>query len=137
MSIELETRDITLPVSGLLVTIREGDGFSDRVLLKKIRRLHEAVHDYVASLTVSIGDNTKVTARDIKNLLVPDQEYLVVECFKLNYGDQFEFNFHCPSCEHEEAQAVDLNELEMRPLPEGTSGPDPVIVLGTASQTAP
>lgn len=129
MSTELETREITLPVSGEQVVIREGDGFSDRLLLKKIRRPYEAVHDYVASLTVSIGDNTKVTARDIKNLLVPDHEYIVVECFKLNYGDSFEFSFTCPSCSHEEAQAVPLNDLELRPIPEGTHAPDPIFVI--------
>jgi len=110
-------RTITLPVCGLEAVIREGDGYSDRALLKKKKRLYEVVPDYLASMTVSIGGE-KASRASILDLVAPDQEFLAIEIYKLNYGEVFEFRFTCPFCSHEQDGEADLDSLEFTPPPD-------------------
>lgn len=126
---ERDTKDITLPISGRVVVIREGDGYSTRALLKKNKRIFESIYDYLASMCVSIDGKEEVTSEDILHILAPDQEYLSIEIYKHCYGDIFEFDFTCPSCVKTHPHKVPLNKLDYIPLGEGLTGPDPVISI--------
>ena len=106
------TNTITLPISNKEVIIREGDGYSDKILLKKNKKLYETYPEYLASLVVDIDGKERVNKRDVLDLFAPDQEYLAIECYKLNYGNEFKFMFTCPHCEHNEEHSVDLETLE-------------------------
>lgn len=125
---EREDKEVTLPISGKRIVIREGDGFSTRALLKKNKRIFESVYDYIASMCVSIDDKP-ASKEAILKLLVPDQEYLSIEVYKHCYDEIFDFDFTCPSCEKTNPQKVPLNNLEFKQLVGNFSGPDPVITL--------
>lgn len=123
-----ERRELILPVSQMPAVIRETDGYVDKTAFRK--RFTEARYDYLASITDSIGNDERIGTAKILALLVPDQEYIAIEQYKLNYGDIFRFTFYCPVCGHGDSQrqAVDLSKLELRPItPESTGSPDPTL----------
>lgn len=122
-----ETRDIALPISGKKIVIREGDGYSTRALLKKNKRIYDSVFDYLASMVVTIDDRPNISRSDVLKLLTPDQEFLSIEAYRLNYGDDFEFEFSCPSCDAESDQIVNLTKLTFIELSKELTGPDPII----------
>lgn len=121
---ELVQKTIVLPVCQREAEIREGDGYSDRALLKKKKRIYQVIPDYLASMTVSIGGEN-ATRKEILDLATPDQEFLAIEIYKLNYGDIFDFSFACPFCGHSTDGEADLDALEFIPAP------DPPEVSGT------
>jgi hypothetical protein len=126
---ELLTAEVILPVSSITCEIHEGDGYNDRVLLKKGKRLYQVLPEYLASLITSInGEKAKVA--DVMQFLVPDYEFLLVESYKLNYGNSLSFMNVCSACGQLNKHDVDLSELPLIPLSEDiTGGPDPVIDL--------
>lgn len=121
-------RTIKLPISGQEAIIQEGDGYADRVLLKKKKRIFEVIPEYLASMCISIGGQ-KATREKVLDLPTPDQEFLAVEIYRLNYGDVFEFSFTCPQCNASQEGEVDLDSLEFTPPP------DPPIVNGKLPRT--
>jgi hypothetical protein len=127
---ELEQRELVLPISGRKAVIREGDGYSDRALFRNNKRAFEALYNYLAPLVVSIDDDKRVSAATIKDLLVPDSEFLAIECYKLNYGEELEFSFVCQTCGQSSDHAASLTELEMRKISAQAVGvTDPAIKL--------
>lgn len=123
---EQETKIITLPVSKLEAVIQEGDGSTERVILKRGKKIYEVFPEYLAAMTTRIGDKTQITVQHILDLFAPDQEYIAVELSKLNYGDSWDFEFACGSCNKSSDQSYDLNKLDYRePPPE--MGPDPTV----------
>ena len=130
MSFEYEQRELTLPISGYPVTIQEGSGFATRLLLKRGKRGSETIFDYLASLTVSLNGQTKVSAKFLKDLLVPDHEYLAVECHRLCYGDDFEFDVTCPYCSEVTHNTFNWGDVDFIPIsPESSGPPDPTITV--------
>lgn len=128
-NVDLDTRTFTLPVSGLEAVIREGDGYSDRLLLKKNTKTSDAVYDYLASLVVSLGGKSPVVASDLMDLYAPDTEFIMIECHKLNYGDVFDFTHTCPSCNFEERKGIPLLKLEYKSLPKSLQKPEPLVEI--------
>lgn len=126
---ELLTAEVSLPLSTHIVGLSEGTGYTDRVLLKKGKRIHELLPEYLLALTKTInGEKPKLA--DILNLLVPDFEFLLIEAYKLNYGDILEFNNVCAECGKVTMQSFDMSTLPMLPLPKACSGPpDPTLDL--------
>lgn len=126
---ELLTNEVTLPLSQFFVSIKEGTGYTDRVLLKKGKRIHQLLPEYILALTTSInGEKPKLA--DITNLLVPDFEFLLIEAYKLNYGDMLEFNNVCGECGKVTLHSFNMNDLQLLPLPKACSGPpDPTLDL--------
>ena len=122
----LETRSLTFPVCKETVVIQEGDGFVDRLLLKKNKKFFDVVNDYIAALTVSMGGITKVTSEHVIDLLAPDHTFLQVECFRLSYGELFEFDHFCGACGETSPQSVDLTKLEFRELAPELDSTDPI-----------
>lgn len=122
----LETKTLVFPICGEQVVVTEGDGYADKVLLKKGKKFYDAVDDYLAFLTVSMGGITKVLGNHISDLLSVDHTFLQIECFKLNYGD-FEFDHFCGECKKTEAQVIPMEKLPFTLLDSELSGPDPII----------
>lgn len=135
-----ETREIELFVSKKRAVIRETDGDTDDILVQPGKRMHEMIPEYLAAVTVSIGDKTPVTPDDILDLLVPDQEFLAIEIAKLTNDDEpIIVRDECDDCPDDPVGiGVDLAELHLRQLPEGAEGPDPVfeIFLPRSNQLA-
>lgn len=126
----VSTEEITLPVSQLNAVIMEGDGYSDRLLLKRNRRIDQLIPDYLASMTQSIGAKQGVTRDDIQDLLLPDSEYLAVKIFRLNYGDIFDFRYRCSGCNKTQPGEFPLKDLPFIELPPEFQGnPDPTVSL--------
>jgi len=121
---DLQTKSIVLPISNSVCIIQEADGFADKILFSKKFNLHKTYPDYWAYCTKTI-DGKKPTAQDIKRLLIPDQQYLAIEIYKLSYGDEMELKTACTACGKPIGVTVNLAELEIRPLPEGANPPDP------------
>jgi hypothetical protein len=128
-NVDLDTRTLTLPISGFEAIIREGDGYSDRLLLKKNTKTADAVYDYLASLMISLDGKSPVIAHDLLNLYAPDTEYIMVECYKLNYGTTFDFNHTCPACNYEERKGIPLDKLDYKELPPALRKPDPTVEI--------
>jgi hypothetical protein len=125
--LERETKEIVLPISQKKVVIREGDGYSYRALIKRNKRIFESIYDYMASMVVSIDGKENINRENVLKLLLPDQEYLSIEIYRICYGDVFEFQFTCPACGKTNEQEFPLDKLEFMPLKEGLTGPDPII----------
>jgi len=122
-----ETKEIILPLSKREVTIQEGDGYTERALLKKNKKIYQTVPHYIAASVISIDGKEKATVNDIQDLLVPDIEALLVEIYKLNHGNEFWFDYVCQECGKQSEVMVDLDALDYRDLPDGVEGTDPVI----------
>lgn len=119
-----------LPISRKEVVLREGDGYTEKAMMKKNRRLFETVSYYLAAMTVKLGDTDKPSRDDILSLSTPDIEYLSIEAYKLNIGDIFEFDFTCPHCgKPDQPMSFDLNALEFRSLPPEVDGVDPTLQI--------
>ena len=128
----MERREHTffLPISRQEVAMREGDGYTEKALIKKNRRLYETISFYLAAMTLRLGDKEKPERDDILSLLVPDIEYMMIEAYKLNIGDIFEFDYTCPECKKtDQPMEFDLNSLEYRSLPPELDSTDPTISL--------
>ena len=126
---ELLKSEVVLPLCSQSVELSEGTGYVDRILMKKGKRIHELLPEYLLALTKTInGEKPKLA--DIMDLLVPDFEFLLIEAYKLNYGDLLEFNNVCNECGKLTSQKVDVSSLPLLPLPKACSGPpDPVLDL--------
>ena len=130
MSYQLAEKELILPISQHVVVIREGDGFATKLLLKRGKRGSETIYDYLASFIVSLDGLEKITARGLKDLLVPDNEYLAVECHRFNYGERFEFGLTCPYCSELTQNAINWGTVEYLPLSTESSGPpDPIVTI--------
>lgn len=126
----LDERSVTLPVSKVVAVIREADGYSDRVLLKKNSRVSDNIPDYLASLTKSLDGKGNVTKNDILALLAPDYKALHIESYRVSYGDEFTFQNQCMACGSVSRHMIDLSQLVIDPLPEGSDGgTDPLFDL--------
>lgn len=122
------TRVITLPVSHYQATIREGDGYAEKILFAQEDNIHLAYPDFWALLTEEL--NGKKPDRDaILSLVIPDQRALAIEIFKLSYGSTLKLTAKCSKCGLPANYKVDLNKLPIVPLPEGLLPPDPTIKI--------
>jgi hypothetical protein len=125
-----ETREVVLPIGGQNVKIKEGDGYATRILLKRNKKMFEIISDYLASFVVSIGSLKKVTPAHILDLFVPDQDFLSVECYKLNYGDTFIFNEMCLACGTESEHSFPLADMKfVKPKVEDSRDPSVIVIL--------
>jgi hypothetical protein len=127
---ELSTTRIVLPVSKLEAEIVEGDGYSDRLLLKRNKRIDQLIPDYLASMTKSLGAKKGVSRDDIQDLLLPDSEYLAVETYRVNYGELFDFRYRCSGCNKTIPGDFKLEDLPFMELAAEFQGnPDPTITI--------
>ena len=130
MSYQLAEKELILPISQHVVVIREGDGFATKLLLKRGKRGSETIYDYLASFIVTLDGMEKISAKELKDLLVPDTEYLAIECHRFNYGERFEFDLTCPYCSELTHNAINWATVEYIPLSSDSSGPpDPIVTI--------
>lgn len=124
---ELLTREVVTPIGKATVKIQEGTGYSDRILLRKGKRLHQMLPEYLKSLIQSIdGEPCKI--EDVMHLLVPDYEFLLIENYITSFNSQLEFMNVCSSCGQLNKHEIDLSALPLLELPEDCEGgPDPVM----------
>ena len=123
------TKDIVLPISQLSASIKEGDGWNEKILFSQGEKIHLTLPDYWASLTTKLGDKQKPTGDDILDLTLPDQHTLAIEIFKLSYGNILELRWTCAGCNKKAKYKVDLDTLEFIPPPEGAVPPDPTFEI--------
>ena len=120
IDVEYLRKTVMLPVCGLEAEVREGDGNAEAILRAGgWGSLAKNLPSYWAHLTVRIGENTQVTAKDILDLALPDQHVLGVEIWRCNYGDLLELSGACPGCGDPMGFGVPLDQLELRPMPAG------------------
>jgi hypothetical protein len=121
---QLSEKTIVLPISNYVAAIREADGYADRLLFSKRNNFTKAYPEYWAHCCKEL-DGKKPTAADILNLLLPDQNFLSIEIFKLSYGDNLDLETVCLGCGKEIGVTVDLSKLVLRPLPDNATPPNP------------
>ena len=121
-------QEITLPISGGKAVVKTVDGMVYLSMLGN-KKAEESAYNYLSIVTDSINGVGNVTAKMIKDLLVPDQEAIAIHQYIINYGD-FDFGFVCPYCEVPDDHCVDLETLDLLPIhPDSSGAPDPVICL--------
>ena len=126
---ELLTTEVITPISQLKIVVQEGTGYNERALLKKGKRLHQVIPDYLASLIAEM-DGKPCKTSDVMQFLVPDYEFLLIEAYKNCFDPFLSFVNVCSNCGQMNSHTVNLSELPMIPLPENcTGGTDPVIDL--------
>jgi len=126
---ELLTTEVITPISQLKIVVQEGTGYNERALLKKGKRLHQVIPDYLASLIAEM-DGKPCKTSDVMQFLVPDYEFLLIEAYKNCFDSFLSFVNVCSNCGQMNSHTVNLSELPMIPLPENcTGGTDPVIDL--------
>ena len=111
------TKTFNLPYSKTSVEITEGDGYGDRLFTQKGKRTFEVIPDYIALVVNKLGDIVKPSRDQILDLVVPDQEWISIENYKLNYGDILRLNNLCPRCGDPIVTVQDLSKLEIIPAP--------------------
>ncbi len=115
------------------MSVMEGDGSANRILMSKNRKMFEVVPRYLAFLTTSIGHRTSIEEKDVLDLFVVDQEWALVENYKAHYGNILEFgDMPCPNreCRKLGDHTKDLEELEVIQLPvELRNSEDPTITV--------
>ena len=126
MPSEQETRTVTLPISGKVAVIQEGDGYDDLRILKKNKLPYQTVPDYIAAAVQSLDGDENVRRDQILALFVPDQEFLSIEIFRLKYGDTFTFEMTC-KCGEKCTQSFDLSKLTYTPPPDCAISSDPTL----------
>lgn len=127
---ELLKRSVVAPLSGSQVVLKEGDGYCDRMLSKNANKLSHAIPDYLASLVVSIDNDNEITRDKILKLLIPDYEYLLIEAYLLNYGENLDFRRVCRYCGAFNEHSVPINNFPLIEPPAGhTGGKDPVYTI--------
>lgn len=89
----------------------------------------QSMPDYVAAAVQSLDGNDNVSREDILALLVPDQEFLLIEIYRLKYGDIFDFGFTCGECGHDGPQSADLSKLDMLSPPVTDNPKDPTLTV--------
>jgi hypothetical protein len=124
------TKEITLPVSGLQAVVKESDANAEDLLWAKgLENLHKALPDYWAALTLRIGDNERVGREDILSLLLPDQQFVAIEIFRVSTPDDILMLSGSLSGDGALSYAVNMGELDVIPLPDGAVGPDPTFIF--------
>lgn len=127
---ELLRKSVVTPLAGSQVILREGDGYADRMLSKNANKLSHAIPDYLAFMIVSVDNDSEITRDKVLELLVPDYEYLLIEAYKLNYGDDLEFRRVCRYCGAYDEHSVPIGNLPVVEPPAGhTGGKDPVYTI--------
>lgn len=113
------------------VGLRRGDGYSNNFLTSKNKKMFEVIPKYLASLVIRIGNKTKIDEDGILELFVVDQEWMLVENHRAQYGDIIELEaVPCPKCGKPSDFIQDINELEVIQLPpELRDSEDPTITL--------
>jgi hypothetical protein len=119
------TKDIVLPISKLGASIKEGDGWNEKILFSQREKIHLALPDYWASLTTKLGEKVKPSGDDILDLTLPDQHTLAIEIFKLSYGNILELRWVCAGCSKKAKYTIDLDTLDFIPPPPDAAPPDP------------
>ena len=126
----LEKKTVTLPLNGKDVVIQETDGYADRLILKRNKKMYELIVDYLAVLVQSIGSLRKITTDHILDLYIPDQDHLLIEGYKINYGEIFEFNNMCYVCGEISPHEFPLKSMKFTyPDVENKADPEIEIVL--------
>lgn len=113
------------------MTVVQGDGSANAILLAKNKRMFEVTPRYLAHLTRSIGARTNIEEKDILDLAVADMEWALVENYRAHYGDILDFeDMPCPNrdCRKAADHSLDLGKLEVIQLPvELRDSEDPTI----------
>jgi len=110
---EFET---TLPGSGQVVKFKPlTTGQLKKLLVyeneKSIIVQEEAMDQLITSCVISEDF-------DIDELYLQDRFFLLIEIRKKTKGEQYEFTFKCPKCNSQSINSLDLNDLEVKKIPE-------------------
>ena len=128
--IPLKTREFTLYIADELVVLQEQIGYLELVITGQGKKNNEMAYDYLAKTAISIGDNETINPEAVKGLKAPDNEQLAVEAYILNYGEIFDFEYMCPSCNEPSEQGIDLVNLPFRYLDASVvKCPNPIVEI--------
>jgi hypothetical protein len=128
MAVEPLTNTITLPL-GLEAVVREADGNAERILFSKKSKIHQALPGYWAACTLRLGEIEKPSREDILNLKEPDQTFLAIEIYRATFGDKLILQGDDPDTGRPAGFEVNLAKLDVMPIPDGQTGPDPVFAF--------
>lgn len=123
-----ETRKLLLKLSGIPVVLEEGSGYTTRRILRRNLKLYELVTESVAASVKKLGEVTSVTPQHINELFMQDIDFLSVEAYRLNYGDDFVFKHQCFFCSFQDSYSLPLGEMEFK-LPVCGGLPDPTVSI--------
>ena len=129
---EYNTRESKLVVSALDIVVREADAKWRQYLYDNAKRYDEVLPNYWAGLTVSLGANEKVAAKDLLKLRSPDLDQIAIDIFRAGTkDDSLTLTGRCPDCNKRVNYVKDLSTLDFMPIPDGKTGPDPTFEFTT------
>lgn len=129
MAYEYRTIDVVLPVRGETVKIQETNAFSEQGMFKEGLTGIEGIVDYWVSSIKAIGENNSPTRKDFYDLTEPDRVFISIENFKVSISDTILLTGPCAGCGEPANFEVPLNSLDLIPIPDGATPPDPLFTV--------
>jgi hypothetical protein len=122
---EYRTLTVTPPVLQQEVVIRETNAYNEQLIFDDKSEQLDALVSYWASVVQSIGEIKKPVKKNFYDLTEPDRIFLGIEIFKLSISETLSLSGPCAACGDPANFVVDLNTLDLIPLPEGATPGDP------------
>lgn len=128
-------RDTLLPVgwedaSGQLrrtASLRKMRGHEEALLYDSSLSAGRLVTELLAGCLTRLGDETHVSANDVRKLYSADRNYLLLEIRRFTLGDAMPCVYGCPTCGVDNRVVEDLGGIDVR-RHEGERAPQSVLV---------
>lgn len=129
MAYEYRKIEVVPPVLQLPIVLKETNAFGELNIYSEFASPVEALVEYWMSAIVSIGDNKSPTKDDFYKLTEPDRIFVGIENFKLSVSDELTLTGPCAGCGEPANFKIDLKKLDLLPIPDGATPPDPTFTL--------
>lgn len=99
--------------------IREISGHEEDMLASKKIQSSKKMGSLLAKCCTRLGPYTgEELERQVKKLPIGDRVLLLLRIRQVTLGDEFPYRHECPNCEYKGMFTVDLNDMEVRPMPD-------------------
>lgn len=116
-------KTITLPISKKVVSINQMTGIEEEILTdsKTIKNAGKLITELLTSIIVEM-DGKSASRQDVKDLLIGDRDFILVELRKISLGEIIESSFVCPNCGEKIHDEVSLDDLKVKEVGEDFEG---------------
>ena len=123
--IKRNTRQFVMPVCKWETVVREGDGNAEDVFDRQGTDWIDHVPEWAAYHVVSMGPIEKVSADNILDLQVQDQESLFLNIRQCLVGDDLTLRVACVHCLEQAGIKLNLDDVKFTGLPADAEGEKP------------
>lgn len=99
--------------------IREISGHEEDMLASKKVAASKKMGALLAKCCTRLGPYTgEELEKQVKKLPIGDRVLLLLRIRQVTLGDEFPYRHECPECEYKGMFTIDLNEMEIKPMPD-------------------